>query len=235
MIDIHCHILPGVDDGALDLGQAVAMAKIARADGIAQIIATPHIRDRSMAPKVLSDGYGRLKDRLVQEDITLDIHLGGEVADYLNPSVCCLHTLNGTDYILIEFPADHLPFNAEETLFNLILEGLHPIIAHPERNGLVLKRPERLFKLLELPVLVQITAGSITGMFGPDVRACAHYLLRKGVVNFIASDAHAARYRQPVLSGGVAAAAKIIPQEKALAMVTTYPAAVLAGEPMSRR
>ena len=235
MIDIHCHILPDIDDGAADLVEAVKMAEIALADGIAGIIATPHIKEPLIDRQSLSACHEILKKCLEKKLIPVDIFLGGEVSIFIDSSMIKLYTINGTKYILIEFPAGHLPKNAGETLFNLIVRGFLPIIAHPERNASILKKPDILFDLLNMKVLVQITAGSITGMFGPDTKACARFLLQKGVVSFIASDAHSAGYRRPVLSKGVQAAGKIIGRENALKLVTANPKAMLAGEPVKRR
>ncbi len=234
MIDIHCHILPGVDDGAADLGESVKMAKIALADGIVKIVATPHIKEPLIDRQYLSKCHEMLTRTLDEKHIPIDIFLGGEVAAHLDLSKFNLHTLNGTKYILIEFPAGHLPQSAGELIFNLILNGFYPIIAHPERNSSILKNPDTLFNLLNQQVLLQITAGSITGMFGTDTMACARFLLRKGVVSFIASDAHSAGHRQPVLSKGVQAAGRIIGRENALKLVTTNPEAMLAGEKVGR-
>ena len=234
MIDIHCHILPGVDDGAADLDESVKMAKIAHADGIATIIATPHINTSSITRQSLSLCHDMLVQRLEEKRIPVDILLGGEVSFYLDSSQLNVHTLNGTKYILIEFPAGHMPQHAGEILFHLILKGFYPIIAHPERNAAILKNPDILFDLLNMKVLAQITAGSLTGMFGTDSMACARFLLRKGAVSFIASDAHSARYRRPVLSQAVQAAGKIIGKENALKLVTTNPQAMLAGGRVGR-
>ncbi len=234
MIDIHCHILPGVDDGAVDLDESVKMAEIALADGIVKIIATPHINKPSISKQSLSLCHEMLTQRLAEKMIPVDILPGGEVSFYLDSSQFNLHTLNGTKYILIEFPAGHLPQRAGEILFHLILKGLYPIIAHPERNASIIQRPDLLFNLLSMQVLVQITAGSITGRFGPDSMACARFLLRKGAVSFIASDAHSARYRRPVLSEAVHKAGKIIGKENALKLVTTNPQAMLGGEEIRR-
>ena len=234
MIDIHCHILPGVDDGAADLSESVKMAKIAHADGISKIIATPHINEPSITRQSLIIRHEMLTQRLEEKMIPVDILLGGEVSFYLDSSQFNIHTLNGTKYILIEFPAGHLLQRAGEILFHLILKGFYPIIAHPERNAAILKNPDMLFNLLNMQVLVQITAGSLTGMFGQDSKACARFLLRKGAVSFIASDAHSARYRRPVLSEAVHKAGKIIGKENALKLVTTNPEAMLAGEKIRR-
>jgi protein-tyrosine phosphatase len=232
MIDIHCHILPGVDDGAADLSEAVKMAEIALADGIAGIVATPHIKEPLIDRQSLSICHEELTTRLEKRLIPVDIFLGGEVSVYLDSSVFNFYTINGTKYILIELPSGHLPKNTGETLFNLIVNGFRPIIAHPERNFSILKKPDILFDWLDMQVLVQITAGSITGMFGPDTKACARFLLQKGVVSFMASDAHSAGHRRPVLSAGVQAASRIIGGKEALKLVTTNPEAMLAGEPI---
>jgi len=234
MIDIHCHILPGVDDGAADLDESVKMAKIALADGIAKIVATPHINHPFITKQSLCICHEMLTRTLEQKHIPVDIFLGGEVAAHMDVSKFNLHTLSRTKYILLEFPAGHLPQSAGELIFNLILDGFYPIIAHPERNASILKNPYVLFNLLKQQVLLQITAGSITGMFGTDAMACARFLLRKGVVSFIASDAHSANHRRPVLSKAVRAAGKIIGKENALKLVTTNPRAMLAGEPIAQ-
>lgn len=234
MIDIHCHILPDVDDGAVNLAESIKMAKIAHADGIAKLVATPHINGLSTNRQGLVTCHAQLIRFFKEQFIPVDILLGGEVPIHLNSSEFNLHTINGTQYILIELPASHLPKNTAEILFNMILNGLHPIIVHPERNCSILEDPDKLFNLLNQQVLVQITAGSITGLFGPDSKACARFLLRKGLVSFIASDAHNAGSRRPVLSKGVAAAGKIIGKENALKLVTKNPAAMLAGAPVTR-
>ena len=117
MIDIHCHILPGVDDGAVDLVEAVKMAKIALADGIVKIIATPHINGLSTSRQSLINCHEILTRSLEKEFIPIDILLGGEVAVHLDSSEFNLHTINGTQYILIELPASHLPKNTAEILF----------------------------------------------------------------------------------------------------------------------
>jgi protein-tyrosine phosphatase len=234
MIDIHCHILPDVDDGAVNLAESIKMAKIAHADGIAKIVATPHISGLSINRQFLVIFHALLSRFLKEQFIPVDIVLGGEVSVYLDSSEFNLHTINGTQYILIELPASHLPKNTAEILFNLIVNGHYPIIAHPERNRSILEEPDKLFNLLTQQVLIQITAGSITGMFGPDSRACARFLLRKGLVSFIASDAHDAANRRPVLSEGLEAAGKIIGKDNALKLVTENPEAMLAGKPITR-
>jgi protein-tyrosine phosphatase len=130
------------------------------------------------------------------------------------------------------FPHNYLPSNFKEILFSLALQGLYPIITHPERNLAIMKRPSLLFDMLHSNVLVQITAGSLTGEFGRDEQACASYLLRKEAVHFIATDAHSADFRCPVLSEGLQFAAKIIGKERAKKLVCDNPDAVLKDEPI---
>jgi len=232
VIDIHCHILPHVDDGAKSLEEALKMAEIASADGIEQIIATPHLSGWASVPDAVKDTYSNLNRCLVASAVPIQLKLGCEVAFPVQPDRARFLTLAKTRYLLLEFPYDHMPFNAGEVVFNLVAGGYQPIIAHPERNGGVLKHPEKLLALLDRSALVQITGDSITGMFGSDVQACARYLLKKRAVHFIASDAHSAVYRRPVLSEGLAAAANIIGTKEARKLVTTNPKAMLADEPV---
>ncbi|MEZ4485396.1 MAG: CpsB/CapC family capsule biosynthesis tyrosine phosphatase [Syntrophotaleaceae bacterium] len=124
----------------------------------------------------------------------------------------------------------HLPLNANEMVFELLLAGLMPIITHPERNPSILRDPNRLFSLVEAGCLVQITASSLTGNFGADSKDCAEYPLKRGQVHFLATDAHSANHRRPILSEGLQAAAALIGEEAAMRLVMDNPAAVLNGE-----
>jgi protein-tyrosine phosphatase len=232
VIDIHCHILPRVDDGAKSMEEALKMAEIAHTDGIDQIIATPHLSGYAPVPVAVKDTFFDLNRHLNAVASPLRLSLGCEVAFPVQANDARFFTLAQTRYLLLEFPHDHLPFNAGEVVFNLVAGGYRPIIAHPERNATVLHHPEKLLDLLDRSALVQITGDSIAGIFGPDVQACARYLLKKRAVHFIASDAHSAAYRRPVLSQGLALAAKIIGQNEANKLVTTNPASVLANQPI---
>jgi protein-tyrosine phosphatase len=232
VIDIHCHILHGIDDGPDHFEESVEMARIAYADGIRKIVATPHIKDSLIPLEAIESKIYALSKRLSGRKIDVRLFRGADVRIRQDAASLLPYTINGTQYILTEFPHTYLPRNAGEILFGLMLEGLHPILTHPERNLAVLMNPDILFDLLQPGISVQITAGSLTGDFGPDIRACAAYLLRKGIVSFIATDAHSPTERRPVLSAGVKDAGKIVGDEKAIRMVTENPERVLQGLPL---
>lgn len=232
MIDIHCHILPNIDDGAADIHESIEMARIASRDGITKIVATPHIKDTLRPPEIIQREVDTLNGRLVELGIPLKIFRGADVNAFIDPSFLDGYTINGTSYILMEFPHSHLPRKANESLFNVTVRGLKPIITHPERNPSVIKDPGILLGLLETGARAQITAESLTGAFGDDARECAFHLLKRGAVAFMATDAHSSRYRRPVLSEGLRIAENIIGKEKALKLVTSNPGAVIAGDPI---
>lgn len=234
MLDLHNHILPGVDDGPSTMEESVEMARMAYYDGTQTIVATPHNRDvneRSSISTVRS-----LVDRLNQEiqaqSISLKVILGMENHLEMDTveQVDKGHALpiEGTHYILIELPFEFYPFYAEEVLFNLQLKSLRPIVVHPERNLAIQEKPEILANLVSKGALAQITAGSISGILGKDHQKAARELLQQNLVHIIASDGHTARGRRtPILSHGVAAVAKLIGDEAAHRMVEDIPQAIL--------
>jgi protein-tyrosine phosphatase len=164
--------------------------------------------------------------------VPVDILYGADAYALLPPKDLKDYTINHTRFILIEFPYTHIPFNARDILFNLALQGLTPIITHPERIPTVINNPETLFSLLTGDVYVQITADSLTGNFGKKIQKCACFLLKKGAVHFIASDAHSAKIRRPGLSEAVSVAEKIVGKEKARMLVEDNPFAVITGKPL---
>jgi len=139
-------------------------------------------------------------------------------------------TVNGSDYVFVEFPAGSLPEEAREFVPRMMLAGLIPIISHPERNTVLAGSPETLYEMNRQGAVGQLTAQSLTGEFGTRVRKAAEEFLRLGLVHLIASDAHNSGSRPPRLSGAVKAAAKLVGTARAEAMVTTVPAAILANE-----
>jgi len=230
MIDIHCHILPGIDDGAKTMSESMQMAEIAAADGISTIIATPHARESADFARRIREDTARLNEQLTAAKVPIHIVPGADVPALFDPSLLKHFTIDGGSHILLEFPHSHLPQNASGILFTWLVWGFKPIITHPERNPSIMRKPELLLDLLQSNIGVQITADSLVGNFGPDSEACAVYLLRKGVVTYIASDAHSARQRLPVLQNAVDAAAKIIGLEKALQLVSSNPRMLLSGD-----
>ena len=229
MIDCHCHILPGIDDGASDIEESVAMAKIAFADGISRIVATPHVSDARISPGDIIKRVEELNRHLIESQVPVRIYPAAEVSISLDLLLFAKYTVNHTKYVLVELPPDFFPPFTPNLMSWLLNEGLHPIIAHPERNTSIVGNPDRLFELLNDGILVQITAGSLTGEFGVDSQICAERLLDSGNVHIIASDAHSSDFRQPILSKGVEAAAKRIGAEHAKRLAIDNPAAILEG------
>ncbi len=232
MIDLHCHILPGIDDGPAEINDSIKMAATASMDGIRKIVATPHVKDRIYPAKIIQAKVDELNRELADRKIPLEILRGADVNALLAPSLLKDYTIGGTEYILVEFPHSHLPKNAAEILFNFIISGMRPIITHPERNPSIIENPNLLIEISQVSPLVQITAGSLTGYFGTEVQHCAIYLLKKGVVNLMATDAHSIYGRIPVLSEGLKVAETIIGRDNALRLVSTNPKAVISGLPV---
>lgn len=233
MIDVHCHILPGVDfDGPPHKEDVLAMGRIAAADDIRQIVVTPHIKDVVHTPEFLREQVLRLNEAFEKNGIALEILQGAEVNTMVDPSQFRDYTLNGTGYVLLEFPHSHLPRNAAEIVFNAVLEGLSPIVAHPERNPSIMRKPELATELVEAGALLQLTADSVLGGFGPESRECSLYLLERGLVHVLATDAHSPTWRPPVLSRGAKAVARVLGKTEARRLVTDNPAAIIAGKPL---
>jgi protein-tyrosine phosphatase len=230
VIDIHCHILPGIDDGPQHIDESLEMAKIASLDGITTIVATPHIKEPPYPSEDIETKVAVLNDRLTEKGIPVTVLQGADVSSTVDVSLLHGYTINKTRYILIEFPHLYLPGNAKEIIFRLMMHGYRPIITHPERNLSILENPKLFLELLDTGLLVQITADSLTGAFGLDIRECASYFLKKGVVNFIATDGHSSRERRPELSGAVRTASRIIGKEQADRLVTLNPGNVVQGK-----
>jgi protein-tyrosine phosphatase len=198
MVDVHCHILPGLDDGAADVKESLAMAQSAISDGITHIVGTPH------SSTEFKFDYGRVRalrdqlQRLVGDRLVLatgcDFHLNLENLEALRkePALFCINQLN---YLLVEFSEYSIPPTTGHTLHDMKLRGLHPIITHPERNGIIQSQTNLLASWVRLGCYVQVTGGSLTGTFGPKARADALRWIGMGLVHFVASDAHNTRGR----------------------------------------
>jgi len=233
MIDLHCHILPGIDfDGPPRLDDVLEMGRIAAADDIRQIVATPHIKETIHPAEFLRDQVRRLNEEFEKNGISLEVLQGAEVNTMVDPSSFGEYTLNGTDYLLLEFPHSHLPKDAVELVFNTVLDGLSPIIPHPERNPSIVRRPELVSDLVKAGALIQLTADSLLGGFGPEARECSLYLLERGLVHFLATDAHSPDWRRPILSRGVKAAARVLGEAAARRLANENPASIIAGKPL---
>lgn len=196
MIDIHCHILPGIDDGAATIEDSLAMARAAVKEGITTIIATPHHKNNQFNnPKSsILTRANDLNTVLKQENITLTILPGQEVRiygevleDYYKEEIL---TLNHTKYLFIEFPSSSVPRYAERLLYELQTEGIIPIIVHPERNKELQEKPELLYQFVKNGALTQVTASSVAGYFGKNVKKFSEQLIEHNLTHFVASDAH---------------------------------------------
>lgn len=232
MVDIHCHILPGIDDGADSAETSLAMAETAIADGITHVVATPHADnqyrfDYHRARGLRDELQAKIGDRLTLAT-GCDFHLNPENLDALraNPEPFCI---NQKDYLLVEFNEFSIPPAMDHTLHEIQLRGLRPIITHPERNAILRVQRERLAKWVRLGCFVQITAGSLTGVFGQGPLEDAWRSVADGLVHFVASDAHNLRGRPLKLAPAYAAVCKQTGAEVADALFRDNPMAAFEG------
>lgn len=239
MIDLHNHLLPGVDDGAATLADSVDIARVARADGITAIVATPHRNPWSYRAD-RADAEGRLAEvaaACAEAGIDLQLFLGGE--SYVAPDLPeqvrsgLALTINAGHYLLVEWPYDQYPPYSEPVLFELQVRGLHPVMAHAERYRIVQREPARLAALIERGLVVQVTAGSLLGEAGPAVQRTAESLLEQNLAHLLATDSHSVAHRPPVLSLARERARALVGDERAWALVRDVPAAILEDRPLS--
>lgn len=232
MVDIHCHILPEVDDGPPSWEMAIEMCRMAAEDGIDHIVATPHANskysyDRDYLQSVLNELQRRVTDRIVLS-LGCDFHFSYEniQAALSNPG---RFTISDTRYLLVEFSDYSIPPTTGENLSNLIARGLTPILTHPERNPLLQQTPQIVCEWVTLGCLVQVTGSALTGRWGRRARATAEWLMENDAVHVIASDAHGTQDRTPVLAEARKAAEEIVGVLKAAAMVEGNPRAIVSG------
>ncbi len=239
MIDLHCHILPGMDDGPATIEESVEMCRMAESDGIHTIVATPHFAHsvHEWTAENLFGSISGLEQALVREKIGVrvlpgaDVALFPELAHYLEKDIPL--TINNTGrYLLAEFPHAVVPPNWDVFLRGLLDAGVVPIVTHPERNAWFLRHPEAMYTMVETGALVQITAMSIIGGFGEAARKFSAFLLLHNLVHVIATDAHSINARPPFLSTAVKAAADLVGEERARELVTSVPAAIIEGRPV---
>lgn len=196
MIDLHCHILAGIDDGAQSVEDSLEMARAAVREGIDTIIATPHHKNGRYenSKQVIMQKTDELNEVLKVENIPLTILPGQEPAIHgellKGITLGDVSTLNNTQYIFIELPAGHVPRYTDKLLYDLQMEGKIPVIVHPERNQEIIERPEILYQLIKNGALSQVTASSICGIFGKKIKSFSEQLIEANLTHFIASDAH---------------------------------------------
>jgi protein-tyrosine phosphatase len=236
LVDLHSHILPGVDDGAPDIDTSIAMARTAAADGIRMMVATPHVSfEYELDPMDVGRRVGELNLALARSDVPLAVLTGGEIAltrlAALEPETLRLLSLGAGPYLLVETPyAGAAPF-LEEVLFDLDLRGFRTILAHPERCAMFDNDRDRLTRLVERGVLCSVNAGSMAGQFGRRVRDFALHMFREGLVHNVASDAHDDEVRRAELGWGFARLEEDLPgiAEQAPWFTQAAPAAIVVG------
>jgi len=203
MIDLHCHILPNIDDGARSWEESLNMARLAASVGITHILATPHHMNRSwMNPKpVVVSLVNELQERLDAENIPVtifpgqEVRLHGDILDSIQRNdICFIDEFD--QYVLIEFPTPEVPAYAERLFYELQTAQITPIIVHPERNHAILKDPNILYDFAARGVLAQLTSASYLGAFGKKIEKVSRQLIEANLVHFLASDAHNTTNRQ---------------------------------------
>jgi protein-tyrosine phosphatase len=235
MTDIHSHVLSEIDDGARSLEESVQMCRLSARDGVGLIVATPHAYDnvhKTHDPTLLKQKVSELNGCLGGSPRVV---LGCELRfnhDLVN-QVCrsrSAPTIADGPYVLIEFPHSVVPPYSERPLFDLLNNNIRPIIAHPERNLMLIDEPERFYALVEIGVLGQADTGSFTGQFGKKVQRAARVMLEHGLLHIVASDCHNTRNRLPGMSKALSEIADLVGQDYARAMAADNPAAVVRGE-----
>ena len=240
MIDLHCHILPGFDDGAADLSISIKMAKLLMADGVSAVACTPHILPGlypNSGPQI-QEATRRLQQIFDQEGIRIQLVSGAD--NHIVPDFVAelrrghLLPLAGSRYVLMEPPHHVAPPKLEELFFMVLVAGYVPILTHPERLTWVKSQYPMVRRLARAGVWMQITAGSLTGIFGRNARYWAERMLAEGLVHILATDAHDESHRPPNLGEGFTCAAKLVGDVEAQHLVSTRPRGVLQNLEPSR-
>ena len=234
MIDLHCHILPGIDDGSPDVETSLRMARKAVADGIRVIACTPHIYPGLYENTATGIHEEVAALQAVFDDAGIDLKLSFGADTHLTPDLVAglrggrIPSLGDTRYFLLEPPHHVAPPHFEDFVFNVLTAGYVPIITHPERLTWVEDHYDVFVRLAQAGAWMQLTAGSVTGRFGERTRYWAERFLDDGVVHILATDAHSVDRRPPLLAEGRDAAAQRLGEQEATNLVETRPRGILA-------
>jgi protein-tyrosine phosphatase len=236
MVDVHCHILPGVDDGSKSWDMTLDMCRIAKKDGITHVVATPHANsrfpfDRERHAELLQELQERIPD--IEFSLGCDFHTSYEnIRDAeRNPG---RYTIAASQYLLVEFSDFQTRAQMADILFHLHSAGLETIITHPERNPVISEYRDLPEQFVSMGARLQITADALLGKWGGRQRKTCETLLRKGLVSVIATDAHEPHRRKPVLSEAREAASQIVGWATAIRLVDQNPRAIINNEPFPR-
>ncbi len=235
-VDIHCHLLPGIDDGSASWEETLSMARMAVADGTQTIIVTPHqlgnfSHNRGDAIRALTAQVQRM---LNEHGIALQVMPGGDVRieDGMLEGLSSGEVLSLGDlrrHVLLELPHE-LYFPLEGILASLQQQGMAGILSHPERNRGLLREPELLLALVDGGCLMQVTAGSLMGTFGPRSQELAEWMLERGLVHFLATDAHGTKSRRPLMHRAYERVAELTDEATAGDLCIRHPSLVAQGE-----
>jgi len=232
MIDLHNHLLPGIDDGSPDIDTALTLARIAIEDGLTHMVCTPHIHPGRYdnTHTTIGTALETFRNALSSHNLSLQVSSAAEVrfgmelmVGIAQHEVPMLGEWDGKKVMLLEFPHGEIPFGAEKLTRWLIDRNILPMIAHPERNKAIMRSPSKLKPFLQQGCLTQVTAQSVAGGFGETAQQIAHELLKENAVTVLATDAHNAEHRPPRMRAAVRAAAEIVGTETAAMLVTKNP------------
>ncbi|GLQ30290.1 tyrosine-protein phosphatase [Litoribrevibacter albus] len=239
MIDLHCHLLPGIDDGPSTLKEALELASQMAKGGVTHAVVTPHIHFGrwNNTPEIIQKALASLQSGIRDQNIPLTLSYSAEVridVDILSAiskgNIPFLGEFNGKNVLLLELPHENIPLGTEQIIQWLLKQNIIPMIAHPERNKDVIRRYEKLAPLVELGCLFQVTAGSLVGQFGRAAQEIAERMLLAGLVTILASDAHDTKRRPPNLFEGYDAAAVLVGEEEAITLVKETPLKIAASK-----
>ncbi len=216
MIDIHCHILPRIDDGSKDMEQSVRMAEVAAKDGISAVIATPHFNDKYPTdPFIIKEKVIQLNQKLEEKGISLQVlpgmesHFSYEYIELLQKGKLLTLGTN-SKFVFLELPFQQIPHRLDHLVYQIKMAGYSPIIPHPERTLIFHERPHKLYELVKNGVITQVNAGSVLGFFGNKVRKFTKEMFEHGLLHILASDAHDDKKRPPRLSEGYIEIAELV-------------------------
>jgi protein-tyrosine phosphatase len=236
MVDIHSHILPGIDDGAKAIEDSIELCRIAAADGIRTIVSTPHVMEFRFPNRrtTIEPPYARLSAEVQEKGIPIrvvpgaEVHVAADLIKRYKDGDLVTYDDNGR-YMLLEFPFQPIISGTEDVVYRLRLAGVTPVLAHPERIEFFMDDPDRLLALVRLGALAQVTAGSLLGSFGDRSDRAAWKMVDRGLVHVVASDAHDTRHRRPAMSDAAELLSRRAGPEAARRMCEEVPAAIVEG------